>query len=206
MMPNTSSPAAIEWTQDRLVVLPLEVALVDLLTELERAPDDLSLAPVEDTFRNRPRWSYFLYDLLVAFSTRTFASVSMWGTAVPGRGPYPTLYLTPFGIANVSNRKRLEIADLTDWFHRDRRDLLRPMKRVMEAGVTSTSALFEQLYQSLTDSENDDTPPHTPPHLLLGLGTEPACNDPVHAPLIRPRLLPEAQEARGPRPAEARLP
>ena len=69
----------------------------------------------------------------------------------------------------------LEMLDLSDWFHWYRRDFLRPMKRVMEAGVTSTSALFGQLYQQLTERPNDGTPPHTPPHLLLGLGTEPMC-------------------------------
>ena len=37
------SPVAIEWVQERLVALPLEVDLVDLLTELERAPDDPEL-------------------------------------------------------------------------------------------------------------------------------------------------------------------
>jgi hypothetical protein len=50
MMPNAPAPALIEWTQDRLVALPLEVDLVDLLTELERKPDDPELLDLYDTY------------------------------------------------------------------------------------------------------------------------------------------------------------
>jgi hypothetical protein len=42
-MMNTPSPTALDWAQERLVALPLEVDLVDLLTELERTPDDPEL-------------------------------------------------------------------------------------------------------------------------------------------------------------------
>ena len=50
MMLNTPAPALIEWTQDRLVALPLEIDLVDLLTELERSPDDPELHNLYDTY------------------------------------------------------------------------------------------------------------------------------------------------------------
>jgi hypothetical protein len=42
------SPVAIEWAQERLVAPPLEVDLVDLLTELERTPDDPELHDLYD--------------------------------------------------------------------------------------------------------------------------------------------------------------
>ena len=42
-MMNAPSPTALDWAQERLIALPLEVDLVDLLTELERAPDDPEL-------------------------------------------------------------------------------------------------------------------------------------------------------------------
>jgi hypothetical protein len=42
-MLNIPSPAEIAWAQERLVAPPVEVDLVDLLTELERAPDDPEL-------------------------------------------------------------------------------------------------------------------------------------------------------------------
>ena len=44
------SPTAIEWAQERLVALPLEVDLVDLLNELERTPDDPELHDLYDTY------------------------------------------------------------------------------------------------------------------------------------------------------------
>ena len=49
-MMNTPSPTALDWAQERLVALPLEVDLVDLLTELERAPDDPELHDLYDTY------------------------------------------------------------------------------------------------------------------------------------------------------------
>jgi len=49
-MMNTPSPTALDWAQERLVALPLEVDLVDLLTELERAPDDPELHDLADHY------------------------------------------------------------------------------------------------------------------------------------------------------------
>ncbi len=49
-MLNTPSPTALDWAQERLVALPLEVDLVDLLTELERTPDDPELHDLYDTY------------------------------------------------------------------------------------------------------------------------------------------------------------
>ena len=50
MMLNTPSPLALDWAQDRLVALPLEADLVDLLNELERSPDDPELHDLFDTY------------------------------------------------------------------------------------------------------------------------------------------------------------
>jgi hypothetical protein len=50
MMLNTPSPTPTDWAQDRLVALSLEVDLVDLLTELERAPDDPELHALADHY------------------------------------------------------------------------------------------------------------------------------------------------------------
>jgi len=49
-MMNTPSPAALDRAQERLIALPLEVDLVDLLTELERAPDDPELHDLFDAY------------------------------------------------------------------------------------------------------------------------------------------------------------
>jgi len=49
-MLHTPSPTPTDWAQERLVALPLEVDLVDLLTELERAPDDPELHDLYDTY------------------------------------------------------------------------------------------------------------------------------------------------------------
>ena len=44
------SSTAIEWTQERLVAPPVEVDLIDLLNELERAPDDPELHNLYDHY------------------------------------------------------------------------------------------------------------------------------------------------------------
>jgi hypothetical protein len=49
-MMNTPSPTALEWTQERLVAPPIEFDLVDLLTELERTPDDPELHALADHY------------------------------------------------------------------------------------------------------------------------------------------------------------
>ena len=49
-MLNTPSPAAIDWAQERLLAPSVEVDLVDLLTELERAPDDPELHDLADHY------------------------------------------------------------------------------------------------------------------------------------------------------------
>ena len=49
-MLTTPSPAAIDWTQERLVAAPLEIDLVDLLTELERTPNDPELHDLYDHY------------------------------------------------------------------------------------------------------------------------------------------------------------
>ena len=49
-MLNTPSPAAIDWAQERLLAPSVEVDIVDLLTELERAPDDPELHDLYDTY------------------------------------------------------------------------------------------------------------------------------------------------------------
>ena len=49
-MLHTPSPTEIEWTQERLVAPPVEVDLVDLLTELNRTPDDPELHDLFDTY------------------------------------------------------------------------------------------------------------------------------------------------------------
>ena len=49
-MLHTPSPTALDWAQERLVALPLEVDLVDLLHELDRAPDDPELHDLYDTY------------------------------------------------------------------------------------------------------------------------------------------------------------
>ena len=49
-MMNTPSPTALDWAQGRLVAPPVEVDLVDLLTELDRTPDDPELHNLFDTY------------------------------------------------------------------------------------------------------------------------------------------------------------
>ena len=49
-MMNAPSPAAIDWAQELLVAPPVEVDLIDLLTELERTPDDPELHDLYDTY------------------------------------------------------------------------------------------------------------------------------------------------------------
>ena len=47
-MMNTPSPTALDWAQGRLVAPPLDIDIVDLLHELERAPDDPELHALAD--------------------------------------------------------------------------------------------------------------------------------------------------------------
>jgi len=49
-MLTTPSPAAIDWAQELLVAPPVEVDLVDLLTELDRTPDDPELHALADHY------------------------------------------------------------------------------------------------------------------------------------------------------------
>ena len=49
-MLNAPSPTALDWAQERLIALPLEVDLVDLLTELDRTPDDPELHALADHY------------------------------------------------------------------------------------------------------------------------------------------------------------
>ena len=49
-MLNTPSPTALDLAQERLVAPPVEVDLVDLLTELDRTPDDPELHDLYDTY------------------------------------------------------------------------------------------------------------------------------------------------------------
>ena len=47
-MLNQLSPVECEWAQERLVAPPLDIDIVDLLHELERAPDDPELHALAD--------------------------------------------------------------------------------------------------------------------------------------------------------------
>jgi hypothetical protein len=49
-MLNTPSPTALDWAQERLLAPSVEVDIVDLLTELERKPDDPELLDLYDTY------------------------------------------------------------------------------------------------------------------------------------------------------------
>ena len=42
-MPITLSPAELEWAQAQLTAQPVEIDLFDLLTELDRSPEDPEL-------------------------------------------------------------------------------------------------------------------------------------------------------------------
>ncbi len=49
-MLHTPSPTPTDWAQELLVAPPVEVDLIDLLAELERAPDDPELHDLFDTY------------------------------------------------------------------------------------------------------------------------------------------------------------
>jgi hypothetical protein len=49
-MLNTPSPTALDWAQERLLAPSVEVDIVDLLTELERTPDDPELHALADHY------------------------------------------------------------------------------------------------------------------------------------------------------------